>query len=82
MGNRRQPIWVDSARTRTAADIVELGECDALIRRFARDISELTASGAAAPEAPRAQQQALHYRNLALRELKSRRAKLCSSNSN
>lgn len=76
---RYQPLWIDSARTRTASDIIELGECDALIRRFARDISELIATGADKPEAPRPQRQALHYRNLTLTSLKARRTKLCET---
>lgn len=74
--SRHQTVWVDSARTRTAADIFSLGECDALIDRFHRDIAEMKLKGAEAEDAPRNQRQALFYRTVGLRELEKRRSQL------
>lgn len=75
MGSSKQPIWVDSAKTRTADDVTSIGECDALIKRFARDISEISAQIHAGLKHNRLD-RALYYRNAALTALKARRQTL------
>lgn len=79
MGRRQQTIWVDQLRTKTAADVVDLGECDALINRIQRNIDELKAQGADHPDAPRHQRQALFYRSQGLRDLEKQRKRLLNS---
>jgi len=79
LGKPRTTIWVDQLRTKTAADIVELGECDALIHRITRNIDELKAQGAHHAGAPRPLVQALFYRTQGLRALEKRRKHLASS---
>jgi hypothetical protein len=76
LGKRRQPIWVDRDHTRTAADIVEPGECQALIDRCNRDLDALVASGATRDDAPRPMKQAHYFRSQALASLEARMRKL------
>jgi hypothetical protein len=71
-----QVFWVDRARTKTAADVTTLEECEAYIRRITRNIAELREQGANLREAPRDQRLALFHRQQALRELKARRDEL------
>ncbi|QEE37979.1 MULTISPECIES: hypothetical protein [unclassified Methylobacterium] len=73
---KAQVFWIDRARTKTAADVETLEECENYIRRISRNIAELREQGANKPEAPRDQRLALFARNQALRELKARRAAL------
>jgi hypothetical protein len=77
LGNR--PIWVDRARTQTAADINDLDHCDALIRRFERDIANLREAGANKTGAPRDKIVAFRFSRDALAQLIARRAELCQS---
>ncbi len=71
-----QVFWIDRARTKTAADVQTLEECEAYIQRISRNIAELRELGANQREAPRVQRLALFARQQALRALKERRAEL------
>lgn len=71
-----QVFWIDRARTKTAADVQTLEECEAYIQRISRNIAELRELGANLREAPRDQRLALFARQQALRALKERRAEL------
>ena len=73
---RPQTFWIDRARTKTAADVATLDECEAYIGRLTRNVAELREQGAHQPGAPRDQRLALFARQQALRELKARRADL------
>lgn len=74
MARRGQPVWVDSARTKTANDVSSLEECEALIKRFARDINEIHAKIRTTAETKAVEQmkRALFYRDLGLKQLKAR----------
>lgn len=74
MGRRSSPIWIDSARTKTASDVTNIGECEALIRRFARDIAHLHEKIALNGTENKDEKlmRALQYRDMALTLLKKR----------
>lgn len=77
MGKSNAPSWIDQARTKTAADVGTLDECDAYLTRLKRNLEELKEQRANTSDAPRNLRLAYFHRQQAIRELKARRAELC-----
>lgn len=90
---KRSPVWVDSAKTRTAADVETPDACDAHAQRIFKDVQyiidsldipvdiprnakKLLALRTPPSNLPQDFQNTLHFKKLALLQLRDRKREL------